>query len=105
MNLLEMTTDINGKPIPRWQERLEWMYTEHVLFGEILSLVRALIDDSAIEAILTMPDDQAAASITPERAVEVRQQFNTIARLVRERDELKKRLEQIQAIAEKALLP
>ena len=94
--LFEMITDVNGKPIPRWQERLEQLYTDSAPFGEILSLVRALIDDRAIEAILNMSDEKILSSFSGDieaYAAEMRQKFNTIATLVRERDALKVALE------------
>lgn len=100
MGLLSMTTDINGKPIPRWQERLEQMYTAGVPFGEILSLVRALVDDSAINAILNMSDEDVIASFPGDiekHATEMRQKFDTLARLVRERDALQAEVKVLRA--------
>jgi hypothetical protein len=86
--LFTMTADVNGKPIPRWQERLEQMYTAGVPFGEILSLVRYLVAERDIEAILSAPDDVILAHADPQAANEIRQKFDTIARLTRQRDEL-----------------
>ena len=93
-DLFAMTTDINGKPIPRWQERLEQLYTDYVPFGEILSLVRCLIDDRAIEHILNTPDDVILADFKSrggdidQFAAEMRQKFDVIARLTRENADL-----------------
>lgn len=44
------TTDVNGKPIPQWQARLERMYTDGVPFGEVLGLVRYLVGQSVTNA-------------------------------------------------------
>lgn len=91
IELFVMTTDINGKPIPKWQERIEQMYTDYVPFGEILSLVRYLLDERAIDTILNMPDDAVIASFPgdiEQFAAEQRQKFSTLARIVRERDAL-----------------
>lgn len=88
-NPFEMTTDVNGKPIPRWQERLEGMYNDGVPFGEMLSLVRYLLEERDISAILSAPDDVILADFErrggniEEYAAEMREKFDTIARLVR----------------------
>lgn len=89
-DLLRITADVNGKPIPFWQQRLEQMYTDGVPFGEMLSLVRALIDDCVIDRILNMPDEEVLAlpGNHEEFAADMRQKFDTIARLVSERDTL-----------------
>lgn len=83
-----MTTDINGKPIPRWQERLEQMYTAYVPFGEILSLVRYLLEERDIQAILSAPDDVILQGFTEEDAAEMRAQFDGVARLVKTNEAL-----------------
>lgn len=89
-DLLRITADVNGKPIPFWQQRLEQMYTDGVPFGEMLSLVRALIDDCVIDRILNKPDEEVLAlpGNHEEFAADMRQKFDTIARLVSERDAL-----------------
>lgn len=84
-NPFEMTADVNGKPVPRWQLRLEGMYSDGVPFGEVLSLVRSLIDDSAVNHILNMSDEEILAA-TPDHAqfaAEMRQRFDVVARLIR----------------------
>jgi hypothetical protein len=64
----ELTQDVNGKPIPRWQEWLEALYTDNVPFGEILSLVRYLLDENAIEAIMGASDEEIMATVKdPEK--------------------------------------
>lgn len=68
MNLFETIQDVNGKPIPRWQERLERMYTDYVPFGEILGFVRYLLDERDIDLILNAPDEKILASVPdPEK--------------------------------------
>ena len=97
--LFELIADVNGKPIPRWQELLEAMYTNGVPFGEILSLVRTLIDDRAIEHILDMSDEDVLASFpgdVDEYAEEMRQKFDVIARLVKENDALRSAMSRLQ---------
>lgn len=89
-NPFEMTADVNGKPVPRWQERLEQMYTDNVPFGEILGYVRFLVEERDIATILSAPDDVILADFRarggdPEQfATEMRQKFDVIARLTRE---------------------
>lgn len=87
-DLFATTTDSNGRPIPAWQARLEALYTDGAPFGEILGLVRALIDERAIAHILSMT---ALGDVDdPERfAAKVRESFDAIAQLVRERDALR----------------
>lgn len=88
-DLFATTEDVNGKPISRWQERLEQLYTANVPFGEILSLVRTLMDECVIDHILSMPENEILVSFDgdPEQfAAEMRQKFGTIARLAKERD-------------------
>lgn len=90
-----MTTDVNGRPIPRWQERLEGMYTDNVPFGEILSYVRYLVEERDIATILSAPDDVILDDFRsrggdPEQfAAKMRQEFDVIARLVRENEVLR----------------
>jgi len=111
-NLFELIADVNGKPIPRWQERLEGMYTDYVPFGEILSLVRTLIDESAIDAILKMSDEDVLASFPGDankHAEEMRHKFNVVARLSKDNANLRRALalaedEQRRLMAENAEL-
>jgi hypothetical protein len=101
-----MTTDINGKPVPAWQLRLEEMYTDSVPFGEILSYVRSLVEERDIAAILSAPDDviladfEARGGDPDQNAAEMRGRFDAVARLVNERDALLEAAEQ----AHRALL-
>lgn len=97
MKDFEQTTDVNGKPIPRWQERLEGMCTEGVPFGEILSYVRHLLDETAVNVLLDTPDDVILANSpnADQFATEMRQKFDVISRLVRERDALRAALQSI----------
>lgn len=39
----ELIPDVNSKPVARWQQKLQQMYTDNVPFGEILSYVRWLL--------------------------------------------------------------
>lgn len=94
-NPFEMTTDVNGKPIPRWQLRLEGMYTDNVPFGEILGYVRFLMEERDIAAILSAPDEviledfKARGGNPEEFAAEMRQKFDVIARQTRENEVLR----------------
>ena len=94
-NPFAMTTDVNGKPIPRWQLRLEGMYTDYVPFGEILGYVRYLVEERDIAAILSAPDDviledfRARGGDPEQYATEMRQKFSVIARLKRENEVLR----------------
>lgn len=94
-NPFEMTADVNGKPVPRWQERLEQMHTDNVPFGEILAYVRFLVEERDIAAILSAPEEAILADFrahggTPEEfATEMRQKFDVIARLTRENEILR----------------
>lgn len=90
-----LTTDVNGKPIPIWQERLEQLYTAGVPFGEILGFVRSLVEERDIAAILNAPDDVILADFIarggdPDQyAAEMRQRFDVVARLTRENGQLR----------------
>lgn len=82
MDSFETIQDINGKPIPRWQERLEQMYTADVPFGEILSFVRYLLEERDIDLILNAPDEKILASVPdPEKlAADMRKLFEDAVR-------------------------
>lgn len=86
-----MTTDVNGRPVPRWQERLQGMYIDYVPFGEILSYVRYLIDDHVIDRILSMSDAEvlAAFPMSEEEMSSMQQRAITAIQLVQERDRLR----------------
>lgn len=81
-NPFEMTQDVNGKPVPRWQVRLEQMYTAYVPFGEILSYVRYLLEEQDIDAILNAPDEKILGSVAdPEKlAADMRALFEEAVR-------------------------
>ena len=82
MDLFETIHDINGKPIPRWQERLEQLYTAYVPFGEILSFVRYLLEERDIDLLLNAPDERVLASVAdPEKlAADMRSLFEEAVR-------------------------
>lgn len=93
-NPFEMTQDVNGKPVPRWQVRLEQMYTVYVPFGEILGYVRYILEEHDIDQILNAPDNVILANSpnVEQFASEMRQKFDTLGRIVRERDMLGQQL-------------
>lgn len=74
-NPFEMTQDVNGKPVPRWQIQLERMYTANVPFGEMLGYIRYLLQERDVHAIMNASDDEILALVDDPEKLAGRMRF------------------------------